>query len=170
MPLTPPKHVSRDAVMSPCGRYRYTLTRDWSCADEPRALFIMLNPSTADALEDDPTIRRCVAFATREGCGSLEVANCYAWRTADPVLLWGNRGQDIVGPDNVERVRTALGRASLVICAWGAYPVDSSPVPGLLANVECWCLGVTKNGSPRHPLYVRGDAPLVRWPVAGEQT
>lgn len=151
--------------MSDCGLYRYALTRTW--ADGPWALFVMLNPSTADAMQDDPTIRRCVAFAKREGCGSLEVVNCYAWRATDPTALREQPGRDIVGPQNRQAVRAGVARASLVICAWGAHPVGSSPVPTIVAEADRWCLGVTKDGSPRHPLYVRGDAPLVRWPADG---
>ena len=155
-------YLDKSAVLSPCGLYRYSLTRRWSHGDKA-ALFVMLNPSTADADADDPTIRRCVGFAQREGCDAMTVVNCYAYRTPDPVLLWGRRnaGVDIVGPDNEHHVQGALFRIPLVIAAWGAHDVSRSPIPGRL--VRTMCLGTAKNGSPRHPLYVRGDEPLVRW-------
>ena len=152
----------RTAAFSDCGLYRYSLTRRW--ADGPRALFVMLNPSTADATADDPTIRRCISFARREGCGAIEVVNCYALRSTSPAALRMS-AIDIVGPHNRQAVEAALQYAARVICAWGAHPVESSPVPALLAEADRWCLGVTADGSPRHPLYVRADAPLLRWPV-----
>ena len=74
------------ATISPCGSYRYTLTRDLGLAMKPKrpCLFVMLNPSTADALMDDRTIRRCKGFATREGCTSLTVVNLFAFRATNP--------------------------------------------------------------------------------------
>jgi len=156
------KYTHKAALLSACGRYRYSLTRSWSGG--PCMLFVMFNPSTADALRDDPTIRRCVSFAMRENYGSMEVVNCFAFRSPTPDAL---RMQtiDTVGPDNRATVRAACQRAGIVVCAWGAHPVGTSPVPTIVAEAERWCLGVTRDGSPRHPLYVRGDAPLIRWPT-----
>jgi hypothetical protein len=127
-------------------------------------LFVMLNPSTADALVDDPTIRRCIGFAQREGMGALEVVNVFAFKATDPKAMFG-AGRDIVGPDNREHARWAVAQASRVVVAWGAHPVGSSPIPAVIAHANRWCLGVTKDGSPRHPLYVRADQPLIPWPA-----
>lgn len=155
---------SGSAWFSQDRRYRYMLTRRWS---DPHAwmTFLMLNPSTADAFADDPTIRRCISFAKREGCGGLDVLNLFAWRATDPKAL--RECPDPVGPDNDHVIR-GHARNSLVVAAWGANGTlrgRSREVAALLAaeGVRLKCLGVTADGSPRHPLYVRADAPLLPW-------
>jgi hypothetical protein len=155
------------AELSPCGTYRYRLGRRLD--EEPRAaLFVMLNPSTADATEDDPTIRRCIGFARREGCGTLEVVNLFALRATDPAELC--RAYDAVGPDNPAAIAAAIGRAHLVVVAWGNIHRRLGPgrhVDALLAQIPPgrgpWCLGRTAAGAPRHPLYVKNDTPLEPW-------
>lgn len=167
--------TARTATLSDDGRYRYDLTRTW----EPpageirrgRALFVMLNPSTADAEVDDPTIRRCMGFADREGCGELAVVNLYAFRTSKPAELWAARdsGIDIVGPLNRHTIarHAAIARTtgSPIIAAWGsgvpAGAADVRQVLKVLGDAGVKALGLTKDGHPRHPLYVKGDAPLV---------
>lgn len=163
------------AVLSDCGRYRYRLGRTIQALDVDTrriALFVMLNPSTADALADDPTIRRCLGFARRERCGRLEVVNLYAFRATDPADL--ATAVDPIGPENGSAIGAALcetvGSGGIVIAAWGASgpprTLDLAVRFGLLADyagAHLHCLGVTKNGNPRHPLFVRRDAPLVRW-------
>ena len=165
----------RSATLSPCGAYRYTLTREWD-PSLPRALFVMLNPSTADAEVDDPTIRRCIGFARRDGFGSIEVVNLFAFRATDPRELWraGMGWVSIVGPDNDRHVSEAVKRAVQHVAAWGADPPGARS-RGLHHWRALWtsditrragglhCLGVTKDGRPRHPLYVRGDASLIPW-------
>lgn len=156
------------AVLSPCETYRYILVRVWD-ASLPSALFTMLNPSTADASEDDPTIRRCRSFATREGCGGLTVVNLFALRATNPDALTEHR--DPVGPDNDTHILLALSKEPAVV--WpdgGANPyatTRATQIAGLLARrgERARCLGVTGSGAPRHPLYVRGDAPLIAWPT-----
>ena len=125
----------------------------------------MLNPSTADADQDDPTIRRCIGFARREGCGGIAVVNLFAWRATDPDEL-PILDDEKVGPDNAFYVANiAAGRR--VVIAWGAHfaahPFATLRMLELLYRVSAgvYCLGLTKDGKPRHPLYVRGDAPLV---------
>lgn len=155
--------IARAAVISTCGRYRYRLSRVW---DETQAAlpFVMLNPSIADANIDDPTIRRCIGFARREGCGGIEVANLYAFRATDPDELW--RQLDPEGPDNIEHLRNiALASVAYgvpIICGWGAKGGNSNrPIHVMQqAGATLVCLGRTKEGKPRHPLYVRGDQPL----------
>ena len=126
--------------------------------------WIMLNPSTADAFADDPTIRRCASFARREGCGGIKVVNLFALRATDPREL--RRHPDPVGACN-DRVIDAHARG-LVVVAWGAggalggRDADAARILEA-AGVTPVCLGVTAGGQPRHPLYVRGDTPLVPW-------
>lgn len=166
MVMGPPvAEVFGDAQMSPCEQYRYILTRRWGVGRS--AVFVMLNPSTADAATDDPTIRRCVSFARREGCSGITVVNLYAFRATGPADML--KAGDPVGPANdvylVGAINGAADSGSPVIAAWGANgnAIRARVVVNMAweAGVELMCLGVTKGGSPRHPLYVRGDTPLV---------
>lgn len=160
--------VIKYAEISECGKYRYQLTRYWGRGSfQP---FVMLNPSTADASADDPTIRRCMSFARREGAGGIVVANLFAFRATSPKDM--KAAPDPFGHGNELALRQ-VARASVIgkrpiVCAWG---VNSDFGTHLLAigifqqeGAGMVCLGKTKDGSPRHPLYVRGDAPLVAFP------
>lgn len=144
------------------GAYRYKLTRTWEPDTEP-LVFVMLNPSTADASQDDPTIRRCIGFAKRWGFGGIVVVNLYAFRATDPKEMLA--AVDPVGPEN-DRVLADTADGLTVVAAWGVNAslerVDAvrALMPGRLL-----ALGVTKDGHPRHPLYVRADARLIDWPV-----
>jgi len=152
--------ISGTADFSPCGRYRYELTRSWD-AKRPELLVVMLNPSTADALEDDPTIRRVVRFADDHGYGELRVMNLYALRSPDPADLWRH---DAVGPENDARLRARLhvGVGPGVLAAWGCTQWARSRAPKVLPMHRGWlCLGTTKDGSPRHPLYVPASQRMV---------
>ena len=159
------------AIISPCGTYRYTLTRRIPQAIRwvKPCLFVMLNPSIADATQDDPTIRRCISFAKREGCTSLTVVNLFAMRATDPKQLTAamKLGQDPIGPDNCEHVIQQIAAHSLgiIVAAWGAHRLAiTMPVQRhALHEAGAHCLGMTKDGSPKHPLYVRADQPLVPW-------
>jgi hypothetical protein len=127
------------------------------------ATFIMLNPSTADAQADDPTIRKCIGFCRLWGCGELYVVNLFALRTTDPRMI--GRTLDPVGTDNRVWVEHATGCADMVVCAWcayGTYMDQGKTVLGWIKDA-CgpMCLGVTKDGHPKHPLYVRYGAELV---------
>jgi hypothetical protein len=159
------------ARISDCGQYRYTLTRPplQNFASAGTALFVMLNPSTADASVDDPTIRRCRGFARDWDCNGLVVANLYALRSTDPKALLSH--PDPVGPDNDYWLRSLAREFETVVCAWGAnaktervaavWKIFQGHGDPRLRNV--WCLGTTKSGAPKHPLYVRGDQKLIRW-------
>ena len=155
------------AHLSDCGNYRYTLGRRWD--EGPTATFVMLNPSTADASQDDPTIRRCIGFAKAFGCGGLHVVNLYAFRATKPADLW--KAPDPIGPENDETLRstflTAYGEGSPVIAAWGANadPLRARFVEVIAraAGVTLAALGVTKNSAPRHPLYLPATAAPVPW-------
>ena len=157
------------AEVSDDEQYRYTLGRRWGVG--PAATFIMLNPSTADASQDDPTIRRCIGFAKAFGCDALHVANLYAYRATKPADLW--KAADPVGPENDETLRSAFRAAfregGPVIAAWGANAnplrAEFAAVLARAAGVALMALGVTKDGAPRHPLYLRADAQPEPWPA-----
>lgn len=156
------------ATISPCGLYRYTLRREFGAGPSFKTLvFCMLNPSTADADNDDPTIRRCIGFAKREGYTALEVVNLYAYRATSPADLVRahNLGADVNGPENERHIfETVKASRGPLICGWGAnaHPDEEAKMRFLFKEwgVDALCLGKTKGGSPRHPLYVRADKPF----------
>ncbi len=149
--------MRRGARFSADGRYRYRLWRRWDRA-LPVVAFCLLNPSTADARRDDPTIRRCIGFARTWGFGGVEVVNLFALRATDPRQL--RRAQDPVGPRNDRAIRSAARRAAVVVLGWGAHPVARrrAGVAALrLGGARLVTLGRTRGGAPRHPLYLRAD-------------
>lgn len=178
-------YTESGADISADGKFRYILWREWRGVaphenwrwfgakdgngaelGEPKScLFIMLNPSTADADKDDPTIRRCVAFAKRFGFDRLEVVNLFAFRATDPKEILGmTGGGDPIGPRNQEVIEIAAGDAGLIICAWGTHGShigQDETVIGWLDGKEAYVLGRSKEGHPRHPLYLKSDAPLM---------
>lgn len=148
--------------ISDCGKYRYTLTRSWG--DGLRLHFIMLNPSTADAENDDRTISRCIRFAKRENYGGLVVLNLFAFRATNPKDM--EKADDPVGPNNVEILKECLADSVKTVCAWGAHSMAANTKyesVRLLRDYvgDTYCLGHTSKGYPRHPLYVKGDQPLI---------
>lgn len=153
--------MQSDALISPCGKYRYWLTRRWDM-HKPEVCFIMLNPSTADGREDDPTIRRCVAFAKSWGHGRLIVVNLFAYRATKPQDLWDFDAEtkgEAQGPENNSTILSAARSAQLVVCAWGKG--GSYCLRGLeVVTHLCWngirpmVLRINKDGSPAHPLYL----------------
>lgn len=158
--------VAPSATISPCGRYRYQLWRLWDTA-KPTAVWVLLNPSIADASQDDPTLRRCVGFARGWDMGGVLIVNLFAARATDPqVLLTMN---DPIGPDNDQHIRWATHLPkSRIICGWGAHPMAqrdgrADAVKHLIQWGMAWCLGTTKDGHPRHPLYLPADTRLERW-------
>lgn len=157
---------TRGAVMSEDGTYRYMLVR-WLQGHGPAMVFLMLNPSTADANADDPTIRRCIGFANREGARSLVVINLFAFRSTKPDLMFSVPEYN-VGPENDNYIRriAQLTPGKRIVCAWGAdkrAELRAIHVRRILqeAGAEVLCLGVTAKGMPRHPLYVPAGQPLV---------
>ena len=159
-----PDPVEASAVFSADRLYRYALRRIWSSG--PVMSFVMLNPSIANETENDPTIRRCMAFARAAGCAGLAVVNLYAWRSTVPGGL--RTAADPVGPDNHRWLACALAQPGPLVAAWGALAERRrvSEVLELVGRRELQCLGVTAHGQPRHPLYVRADTPLQSWPTA----
>lgn len=154
------------ATFSECGRYRYLLGRNWGT--EAPMLFIMLNPSTADADEPDPTIRKCVGFAKKHGCGGIVVVNLYAWKSTDPAGL--KKAADPVGPDNDKHICAMLHVADWdkVVVAWGANARDESRIDSILKLIRLHgkkplCFGKTNGGQPLHPLMLAYETPLVEF-------
>lgn len=158
------------AMLSECGTFRYRLWRIWR-PELKRAMFIMLNPSTADAANDDPTIRKCAAFARKWGCGGIEVVNLYAFRTPSPAALKASGYR--VGPDNLKVLHSMLkGTAHLTlnVAAWGAHAQPSMAewfrVEAESAGHVLHYLRLNKGGSPAHPLYLPLDSELKEWRLA----
>ena len=144
------------AVYSPCERYRYALTRCWDAAGR-RALFIMLNPSTATEVQNDPTVERCERRARALGFGAFRVTNIFAWRETDPRRM--RAAADPVGPANDAAILQGCDWADQVICAWGTHGAHLGRGPAvrrmlLEAGFALHHLGLTQGGHPRHPLYV----------------
>lgn len=154
--------LERDARLSDCGRYRYLLRRTWDHG-LPRALYVMLNPSTADAEIDDQTIRSCIRLVKALGYGSFEVVNLYAFRATDPREL--QKSPDPIGPDNDAVIEAATNRCDTIICAWGAHKpatMRGRRVHEILRRQRpaVFCLGRTATGAPKHPLYIPTGAKL----------
>jgi len=160
------------ANISPDGVYRWSLWREWD-ASLPTCTFLMLNPSTADDQANDPTITRCISRARALGCGRLEVVNLYPLRSTNPDELLAYH--DPVGPigkadgailDAVERA----GVGGYTICAWGAHKAAPQRAESVLHTLSIvgfrsilWHLGLNKDGSPKHPLYVAASVKPRRW-------
>lgn len=149
------------AVESPCGRYRWRLGRTWDPAGAILAL-VGLNPSTAGAERDDPTVRRCVRFARDLGFGQLVLVNLYGLRATRPAALFAH--PDPVGDQNDEHVRRACAEADAVLVCWGfnARWDRVTQIRPLLGESPL-CLGTTAAGHPRHPLYLRADTRPEPW-------
>ena len=154
-------NMMRGATLSECGAYRYRLWRKWGCGSP--LLFVMLNPSTADADVDDATIRRCVGFADREGFGELGVVNLYAYRATAPKDL--KRAGYPVGPDNDQHIADAAREAAAVCVAWGSN-VAGLERPQIVLPLLRWlgvepkCLRITRTGYPQHPLMLPSSCML----------
>lgn len=153
------------AVLSEDRAYRYLLTRTWA-AEKPSVTYIGLNPSTADEVVLDPTLRRCVGFAQRLGCGTFHMVNLFAFRATEPAEM--KRAPAPIGPDNDEYILRAATMSEIVICAWGSHG------DWMDRDREVYCMlkkrgfplhsfGLTKHGHPKHPLYLHRDTALERF-------
>lgn len=157
----------KGAIIDETGKYRYQLWRIWD-ETKPLVVFIMLNPSTADANEDDPTIRRCMNYARSWGYGGIKVVNLFAYRATDPKEL--SKVVDPVGPDNHLHVISALNESNgIVIAAWGAkaskIKTSYKILDILKFHSNICCLERTKDGFPKHPLYLKADLKPVKWAI-----
>ena len=168
--------MKNTAVISRCGSYRYALWRTWDPA-RGAVMFIGLNPSTADATIDDPTLRRCMRFSKDWGYGGVIMANLFAFRATQPAdLLEADRP---IGPRNNRWLRQLADDAALVVAAWGndgAHLGRATAVCEMLPELSC--LKVNGSGEPGHPLYIRATAKPIpynaqsrsRNPVPGSRT
>ena len=144
------------AVYSDCERYRYELTRTWD-PDGAKALFVMLNPSTATEVQNDPTVERCERRARALGFGSFRVTNIFAWRDTDPRNM--RAASDPVGPENDAAIVDSAPWADRIICAWGTHGAHLGRGPEVerllrATGLPLWHLGLSKAGHPKHPLYI----------------
>ena len=149
-------------VFSPCRTYRYTLWRVFK-PEGNFAVFIGLNPSTADEITDDPTIRRCIGFAKKWNFAAVCMLNIFAFRNTNPLVL--QTVCDPIGPRNNLWIETIANKADLVVAAWGnrgSYLNRSESIKYLI-HKQMYCLGLTKSGQPKHPLYIAGDMPLIKY-------
>jgi len=144
------------AIYSDCERYRYTLTRVWEPSGR-RALFIMLNPSTATEVQNDPTVERCERRARSLGFGGFRVTNIFAWRDTDPRAM--RKADAPVGPDNDAAIRESCDWADQIIAAWGTHGAHRGRGPEVAqilgsSGQPVYHLGLSKEGHPKHPLYI----------------
>jgi hypothetical protein len=152
------------AHFSPDGRYRYSLSRRWD-KDAPHVVWVMLNPSAADGIKNDATMRRVLRFSADWGFGKLTVVNLYGLVSTDPAELY--RAADPVGPDNDRAIARAVVQANAIVVAWGAelpHPQRARDVVSVLransAKLPLNCLGLTKERHPRHPVRLAAKTPL----------
>ena len=146
------------AEISDDGLYRYRLWRQWNMHPPfpGTVLWVMLNPSVADAFKDDPTLTKCIGWTKRWGYGRLEVVNIYAYRSTDPAAMFTayRAGADIIGPENDNALEAAMNRATVIVAAWGNN--GSGPrvdeITEQLRAVDARCLGRTRSGAPKHPV------------------
>ena len=160
--------ILKSAEISACGRYRYRLERTWD-PERPAVLFIMLNPSAADDLRDDPTIRRCIRFAAELGFGKLMCGNLFAFRSHRPVDLLST--QAAAGPENQRHLLEMAEAADTIICAWGnevilkkmGFSAGRECLPDGLSQRELHVLRLSKKGIPCHPLYLPSHLKPEKW-------
>ncbi len=144
------------AIYSPCEAYRYSLTRIWE-PEGKRALFIMLNPSTATEAQNDPTVERCERRSRTLGYGAFRVTNIFAFRATDPKVMRAEA--DPIGPENMQTITESCDWADDIICAWGTHGEHMAQGPAVEAllrgkGVSTKHLGLSKAGHPKHPLYI----------------
>lgn len=152
---------TRTCHFSPCRTWRYRLDIIWNLL--PPLMVIGLNPSTADEKVNDPTVRRCIRFAKDWGCGGLRMTNIFAFRSTDPAGM--KAAVDPVGPENTPQYLAAIAKNSgIVLAAWGnhgAYLHQDKTISAAIPGLQC--LGVTKTGQPKHPLYIKANTTPTHW-------
>ncbi|MEM9581538.1 MAG: DUF1643 domain-containing protein [Pseudomonadota bacterium] len=144
------------ATYSDCEQYRYDLTRVWD-EEGQKISFVMLNPSTATEIQNDPTVERCERRARALGFGAFRVCNIFAWRDTDPFKM--RKAPEPVGPANDQAIIDACHWADRVVCAWGTHGAHRARGPEVEAlmrrtQVDLYHLGLSKAGHPKHPLYI----------------
>jgi len=156
--------IERSAWFSQCRKYRYALWRNWHIPSQKLAyaMFVGLNPSTADETNDDPTIRRCISYAKAWGYTGLCMTNIFAYRATDPREMMVQH--DPIGEDNDRTLIDLAEAASVVVAAWGVHGVHrgrNEAIKKLLPNLHY--LRLTKDGHPGHPLYLPKTLEPVKW-------
>lgn len=150
--------IEKGAIISEDEKYRYQLWRIWD-KTKPLVLFIMLNPSTADADNDDPTIKRLIGFAKSWGYGGFYVGNLFAYRSTDPKGLLSQ--SDPVGWVNGHHLLNMQFKCELIVCAWGNRPIlnklKQTVFDSTILNKKLHCIDLSNDGTPKHPLYLKGD-------------
>lgn len=154
-----------EAVYSDCEAYRYSLTRTWD-SRAPRVMFVMLNPSTASEVQNDPTVERCERRARHLGYGAFRVTNIFAWRATDPRQM--RAAADPVGPENDLSLVAGAAWATDIIAAWGVHGAHRGQGPAvaerlLAGDTPVFHLGLSKEGHPKHPLYLPYTQQPIRW-------
>ena len=145
--------MSRRTIFSECRQYRYTLWREWDLLNSNYAMFIGLNPSTADEWKDDPTIRRCIDFSKQWGYGALCMVNLFAFRATDPRVMMSTPRP--IGEENDRWIAYCAKDAGVIVAAWGTKGQYIGRDEEVLQLVEgLTCLRLTKDGCPEHPLYL----------------
>lgn len=156
--------IKKDAYIDSTKKYRYLLTRKWD-TKKPDVTFIMLNPSTADAFEDDPTIINCCKLSKEWGLGGIEVINLFAYRSSKPDEL--KKALDPIGPENNEHIIKAIKSSSLTIAAWGNHGTflnrDKEVIDLVNNYCDLYCLLVNKTGCPTHPKNLSVDIKPVKF-------
>jgi hypothetical protein len=153
-------NLLKGAIFSGDRKYRYALWRIWNIVHKP-LLFIGLNPSNANELSDDPTITRCIVRAANTGFGGLLVANLYAFVSPYPEVLLSNG--KAIGTENNAYLKQMIGLAEQSLCGWGSFPAAAKRATSVLRMIqEPYCLGINKDGQPKHPLYIGYNVPMVK--------
>jgi hypothetical protein len=164
------------AIFSDCRQYRYTLMRRWDGFGNGVAMFIGLNPSTADETVDDPTIRRCINFAKLWGCSELCMTNLFAFRATDPSVMkaqqWPQSEPSMLERNDLFLLQKAK-ESKVVVAAWGTHGAHLSRAFFVTsafwdAGIALQCLGRNKDGSPKHPLYLAANSQLTEYQPANE--
>lgn len=155
------------AIYSDCEKYRYALTRVWDAGGK-RALFVMLNPSTATELQNDPTVERCERRSRALGFGAFRVTNIFAWRDTDPRNM--RAAGDPIGPANDAAILEGAGWADTIVAAWGTHGAHMQRGPAVESLLRqtgnpLYTLGLSKDGHPKHPLYISYTQQPILWAV-----
>ena len=153
------------AVYSDCEKYRYALTRIWD-ENARKVSFVMLNPSTATEVQNDPTVERCERRARALGFGAFRVCNIFAWRDTDPFKM--RKATEPIGPANDDAIKDACAWADMAVCAWGTHGEHLARGPQVAAlmratDAPLYHLGLSKAGHPKHPLYIAYSQQPMLW-------
>lgn len=155
--------------------YRYSLKRQWDDFNLNKVTFVLLNPSTADENIDDRTTQRCLSFAKKQDCGSLEIVNLFAYRSRDWQELKDLSLEEATGPENQFYIETALYSSAKIIVGWGEnckiHYKDYNELSQWFKGYSLYCLGTTAEGHPKHPLFVKSTTELIpyEFPIKAER-